>query len=86
MADPTTGELFKIKAVTDDEVNVAVDAYLAAPDMGPFPIAEGYRIDIDAAVKASNFATLVVSDDHASPAQKAKAVRTAILLARPVAS
>ena len=54
MADSqTTGELFKAKAILDDEVDTAADAYLATPDMGPFPIAKGYRIDIAAAVPAT---------------------------------
>ena len=63
---------------------VAADAYLATPDMGPFPIAKGYRIDIAAAVEASAFARSVMADPGADEVFRRKAVRTAILLARPV--
>ena len=81
---PTTGELFKAKAILDDEVNVAVDAYLATPDMGPFPIAKGYRLDVAAAVEAGQFARDMLAEPDMSGDQRRKAVRTAILLARPV--
>ena len=81
---PTTGDLFKAKAILDGEVNVAVDAYLATPDMGPYPIAKGYRLDIAAAVEASDFAQKSLADAGLDDDQRRNAVRTAILLARPV--
>ena len=83
MADTsTTGELYKAKAILDDEVNVAVDAYLATPDLKRFSIAKGYRLDVAAAVENS-FARHVLETPSATEERKRIAVRTAILLARP---
>lgn len=84
MADPnpTVGELFKAKAVTDDQVNAAVDAYLADPKAGTYEVAAGLRLDLSAAVKAHATALLVFHDVHARSVEKRTAVRTAILLAR----
>lgn len=48
--NPTVGEVFKAKAVTDDEVNAAVEAYLANPETGALPIADGYSLNPAAAV------------------------------------
>ena len=80
---PTTGDLFKAKAVTDDELTIAADAYLATPDMGPFPIAKGYRIDIAAAVEANTHAKGMVARADVEERSKRSAVKSAILLARP---
>ena len=85
MADaPTTGDLFKAKAVTEDELTIAADAYLATPDIGPFPIAKGFRIDVAAAVEASTFAKGMVARADVAEGSKRSAVKSAILLARPV--
>lgn len=81
---PTTGELFKAKAILDDEVIVAVDAYLATPDMGPFPIAKGYRLDVAAAVEASPFVMKTMASSETTEQLKRAAVRKAFVLARPV--
>ena len=84
MADPnlTVGELFKAKAVTDDEVNAAVEAYLAKPETDAHPIADGYSLDLAAAVTGHGWANSVVGNPESSPGLKRGAVRTAILLAR----
>ncbi|MCY1644786.1 hypothetical protein [Methylorubrum sp. SL192] len=84
MADPnpTVGELFKAKAVTDDEVNAAVEAYLADPETNAHPIADGYSLDLGAAVAGHGWASQVVANRESSPGLKRAAVRTAILLAR----
>ncbi|MBB2964677.1 hypothetical protein FHU13_005095 [Methylobacterium sp. R2-1] len=52
MADPnpTVGELFKAKAVTDEQVNAAVEAFQADPASDAHPIADGYVLDLAAAV------------------------------------
>lgn len=52
MADcsPTVGELFKAKAVTDEQLNAAVNAYLSDLEASAFPIADGYVVDLDAAI------------------------------------
>ncbi|WP_437870834.1 hypothetical protein ACSD7O_13960 [Methylorubrum extorquens] len=84
MADPnpTVGELFKAKAVTDDQVNAAVDAYLAECSTTAHPIADGYSLDLAAAVAGHGWASRVVANPESSPGLKRGAVRTAILLAR----
>ncbi|KQQ12424.1 hypothetical protein ASF56_04455 [Methylobacterium sp. Leaf122] len=81
-SDATVGELFKAKAVTYDEVNAAVDAYLKDLEAGIFPIAAGYVVDVDAAVVQHLWASHVLANHEASPGLKRAAVRTAILLAR----
>jgi len=82
--DPTVCDLFKAKAVSDDELTAAVAAVLADLGTGSYPLTLGYALDLNAAVQASTFATLVLKDGHATPRQKQHAVRTAILLAHPV--
>jgi hypothetical protein len=82
--NPTVSELFKSKVVTDDEVDAAVEAVLADLATAAYPLAAGYALDLNAAIQASTFATLVLRDDHATQRQKQHAVRTAILLAHSV--
>ncbi|MGW5960199.1 hypothetical protein [Methylorubrum thiocyanatum] len=84
MADPnpTVGELFKAKAVTDEQVNAAVDAYLARPHTAAYPITDGYALNLLDAVSGHRFATKVVANPGSSPTLKRGAVRTAILFAR----
>ncbi|UYW26619.1 hypothetical protein OKC48_25775 [Methylorubrum extorquens] len=79
---PTVGELFKAKSVTDDEVNAAVDAYLTDLEAGIFPIADGYVVDVDAAVVKHLWASHVIANEESSPGLRRAAVRTAILLAQ----
>ncbi len=80
--NPTVGELFKAKAVTDEQVNAAVDAYLDEPDTDAHPIADGYSLDLAAAVAGHGWASQVVANPESSPGLKRGAIRTAILLAR----
>lgn len=84
MADPnpTVGELFKAKAVTDDEVNALVEAYQADPGTSALPIADGYSLDLAAAVAGHGWASQVLANPESSPGLKRAATRTAILLAR----
>ena len=81
-SSPTVGELFKAKAVTDEQVNAAVEVYLSDLEVSIFPIADGYVVDVDAAVVKHLWASHVLANDEASPSLKRAAVRTAILLAR----
>ena len=80
--NPTVGERFKAKAVTDEQVNAAVDAYQADPGTTAHPIADGYSLDLTAAVGGHAWASQVVANPESSPGLKRAAVRTAILLAR----
>jgi hypothetical protein len=80
----TFGELFKAKAITDADVEAAVDAHLADPTRKAFVMGESHEVDLHAAVEASKFATLMLADPAIATKSKRSAVRTAILLARPV--
>jgi hypothetical protein len=80
--NPTTGELYKAKAILEADVVAAVEAFMADPTTTLFVFGGGYRLDLAAAVRASNFASLVVLDGHADRKHEEVAVRTAILLAR----
>ena len=80
--NPTVGELFKAKAVTDEQVNAAVVAYLADPTLDAHALTDGYSLDLAAAVAGHGWAKQVVGNPEASPNLKRGAIRTAILLAR----
>ncbi|WP_132254418.1 hypothetical protein [Methylobacterium segetis] len=80
---PTTGGLFKAKAITEDDVLAAVDAYLADPTTSLFLMGDGYGLDLDAAVRSHAWAAQTVFNAEATDHLKRAAVRTAILLARP---
>ncbi|MDR7040474.1 hypothetical protein J2X36_005257 [Methylobacterium sp. BE186] len=84
MADEhTTGGLFKAKAITEDEVFAAVDAYMADPTTALFIMGDGYGLDLNAAVRSHAWAAQTVANPDATDHLKRAAVRTAILLARP---
>lgn len=86
MADqiPTLGELYKGKKVLEEEIMAAIDAYVADPTTGLFMIGEGYGVDLAAAVAANGWATERFNAKEATESHKRQAVRTALLLARPV--
>lgn len=72
---PTVGEHFKAKAVTDEQVNAAVEAHLKDPEAYEHLIAEGYSIDIAAAVLGHAWASQVVGLIESSQNLKRGAVR-----------
>lgn len=74
-------ELFKAKAVTEDDVNRPVEALLdGSTDRAP--LAEGFAVDLAAAVEASALAKSVPGNKDSAPATRRSEARTAILLAR----
>ena len=81
--NPTIGELFKAKAVTEADVGAAVDAFMTDPTTTLFILGEGYGVDLAAAVAAQAWATREMAHPDATDHLKRHAVRTAILLARP---
>ena len=81
---PTTSDLFETRAISYDEVNAAADAYLVRPARGLVPIAKDYLLDIAAAVEACEFARWAMASGAATDHMRRAAVRTAILMARPV--
>jgi cell division septation protein DedD len=80
---PTTGDLLKANAIASNEVDAAVDAALAQPGVGHYPIGGGYLLDLDAAIKAHKPLQAKLTDLHRPEKLKREIVRTAILLARP---
>lgn len=84
MAEPTTGELYKSKAILEEDLVAAVEAFMTDPTTTTFLMGEGYTIDLTAAVADSPFAIDMLADPKIREASKRSAVRTAILLARPV--
>ena len=81
-ASLTVGDLFKAKAVTDEQVNAAVERYLAEPKTSAHPIADGYTVDLAAAVAGHGWASQVTANPATHPLLMRAAVQTAILLAR----
>ena len=80
MPDPTIGDLFKAKIVTDDEVNAAVDVFMRDPTVSLFRFASEHTLDPAAAVKAHEPARAVVADPDRMEKYRRGMVRTAILL------
>lgn len=80
----TTGELYKAKAILEADVVAAVDTFMADPTTTAFLFGDGYRIDLAEAVHSHEWASVTVGTKDATEHLKRTAVRTAILLARPV--
>ena len=81
--NPTTGDLYKVKTILEDDVEAAVDAFMGDPSLTTFVMGNGYAIDVHDAVSASPFALGMLANPEAKPTSKRAAVRTVILLARP---
>ncbi|WP_084674000.1 hypothetical protein [Methylobacterium sp. WSM2598] len=58
---PTIGELYKLKVVTDEQVNAAVAVCLDDPSPGPRLIAEGVTVDLAAVMLANAYAREVLT-------------------------
>ncbi|MCJ2042891.1 hypothetical protein MKK55_28670 [Methylobacterium sp. J-059] len=86
MADPTTGDLIKAKTIASDEVNAAVDVFMRDPTVSLFRFASGHTVDPAAAVKDHEPSRKAVANPEAGDQYRSGMVRTAILLARPVAT
>ena len=80
----TIGELYKAKTILADDLDAAVEAYMADPKTPQFAFAGGYSLDLMLAVRAQASARKLLKDPEAGPALKRSAVRRAILLARPM--
>jgi hypothetical protein len=81
--NPTTGDLYKAKAILDADIVATVDAFMAEPTTTTFLFGDGYRIDLAEAVSCHEWAKVTVANKEATEHLKRVAVRTAILLARP---
>ena len=84
MADaPTIGDLVKAKLITTEQVEAAAEALLADTHAGSFPIAEGYVLDLCAALKAHQPSADTLATPGTPQGLRRTMARTAILLARP---
>lgn len=81
---PSVGDMHKAAAITDDEIDAAVDAYLAGPKAGLFHFTSSHQVDVAAAVLAYPPAVAAVSNPGQTRMFKWTMVRTALLLAHPV--
>ncbi|ACL58822.1 hypothetical protein [Methylobacterium nodulans] len=79
---PTIGELYKLKHVTDEQLDAAVRDYLNDPTPGMRLITEGVALDLTAVVLGHPYVREVLARENAPEAQRRNAERTAILLAR----
>ncbi|MBX9933254.1 MAG: hypothetical protein K2Y56_17255 [Methylobacterium sp.] len=82
--EPYFGDLLVTKVITDADLDAAVDAYFAAPTTMRFAITPDLVVSLAAAVEASPYAQDMLADLEIKELSKRSAVRTAILLARPV--
>ncbi|MGU3402156.1 hypothetical protein [Methylobacterium brachiatum] len=73
----------KAKAIVDDDVAKAVNAYMADPKTGLHPLGDDYQLDLAETVEGHPWAKAEVARADASENLKRHAVRTAILLAYP---
>ncbi|GJE45444.1 hypothetical protein [Methylobacterium soli] len=80
---PTLGELYSANTVTYRDLEAAIDAYMTGLQTFRLPGAEGFEVDVAAAVQANSFARYVQRRGDVTVDAKRAAVRTAILLARP---
>lgn len=83
MADTSTvSTLFDTMAVRNSHVNAAIEAYFADPKTSAYPIADGYTLDLAAAVEERLWVNEVVSGAEADLNLKRGVMCTAILLAQ----
>ncbi len=79
MNDTITTALRKAGAISDDEINAAVEAVIGGDARADYPITEGYTLDISKALDIRKPYREALSSDIES--YKRNMVRTAVLLA-----
>lgn len=80
----TTRDLCDTRLISDDEVDMAVDAFMANPMTPPHVFREGYRLNVAKAVRRHPGANANANRPELSPQLKRPFVRVAILEACPV--
>jgi len=81
--NPTTGDLFKAKAILEADVVAAVDAFMADPTTTAFLFGDGYQINLADAVSSHEWTKVTVANKDTTEDLRRAAVRTAILLDQP---
>lgn len=82
----SVSDLLQAKTITGADLVAAVNAFLANPKTGPFELRLGCVVNLGAAVKADRHATAILKKPTARLGSKRAAVRSALLLARPIES
>lgn len=80
------GDLVQARAIAPAALDAAVEAFLANPKIGSFELASGYTVDLTAAVKADRHATAILTEPTAKDGSRRAAVKSALVLARPLES
>ena len=80
----TVGELVEAGLIHPHAVTAAVNLYAGTPTTGTVSLDNGYGVDITAAVAAHPFASKLLATARPGKAARRAAIRSAILLARPV--
>lgn len=79
----TIAALRNLNLIADDEVDAAIEAFLADSRAPTFVFKAGYRLDLGKAVRRHPGADDFVNRGNAGPMLKRPFVRAAILEARP---
>ena len=78
------GDLLEAGRITQTDIDAAVNAFLANPRVGLFELTLGCVVNLTAAVRADRHATATLKEPTARPGSKRAAVKSALLLARPI--
>ena len=79
---PTIGALYRAAILSGEEIEAAVNAFLADP-ITTCVLGTCYEVDLAEAVRSHEWASVTVGTPNATEHLKRTAVRTAIMLARP---
>ncbi|MFE1598599.1 hypothetical protein [Methylobacterium sp. ID0610] len=80
---PTIGDLLRLDILSRDDLQAAVDAYIADPGPAWREIANGIGLDIKAAIDADPHTRQMMTWAGVSRMARELALRTAILIAKP---
>ena len=81
---PTIRDLMQYGEIRSAHLTAAVDTYFRAPQTTAYAIGGAHVLDLARAIRRSAEARLILADDTLPDDAKRDAVRTAILLARPL--
>lgn len=79
---PTVDALRRERIILATQINSVIEAYLDNPEITAYPIAEGYIVNLRAAVRNDEWAWKIARDPAASARLKRGTIWTAILLPR----
>ena len=80
----TIGSLLSTHEITVEDVQRAIDTYLAVPTTTSFSLAQGYELNLAEAVRARPMAYNSFLNPAVRWSHKREAVRSALLLAYPL--